>query len=167
MILKVSAVKTLRITAVIAILTFLTLRSLQFRNCNQNFQNWPWLATPRPQWQLDNAMTSSEAEADLLLTIRHWEADSRQSPLLSLSPALRAGRVDNSPYCMKLKRTDTSLLRFIICNKGNDLHLHQIMKHASLILAVMRRIIRRAVSIIIFSLLFSASYLSYNMTRNI
>ena len=49
MILKVSAVKTLRITAVIAILTFLTTRSLQFRNCNQNFQNWPWLATPRPQ----------------------------------------------------------------------------------------------------------------------
>ena len=104
-------------------------------------------------------MTSSEAEADLLLTIRHWEADSRQSPLLSLSPALRPGRVDNSPYCAKIKRTDTSLLRFIICNKGNDLHLHQIMKHASLILAVMRRIIRRAVSIIIFSLLFSASYL--------
>lgn len=68
---------------------------------------------------------------------------------------------------MKIKRTDTSLLRFIICNKGNDLHLHQIMKHASLILAVMRRIIRRAVSIIIFSLLFSASYLPYNMTRNI
>ena len=79
----------------------------------------------------------------------------------------RPGRVDNSPYCAKIKRTDTSLLRFIICNKGNDLHLHQIMKHASLILAVMRRIIRRAVSIIIFSLLFSASYLSYNMTRNI
>ena len=36
------------------------------------------------------------------------------------------------------------------------------MEHASLILAVMRRIIRRAVSIIIFSLLFSASYLQYD-----
>ena len=159
MILKVSAVKTLRITAVIAILTFLTTRSLQFRNCNQNFQNWPWLATPRPQWQSDNDLQRGWGWPPPDNQTLRGRLQTISSSLTSLSPALRPGRVDNSPYCAKIKRTDTSLLRFIICNKGNDLHLHQIMKHASLILAVMRRIIRRAVSIIIFSLLFSASYL--------
>ena len=166
MILKVSAVKTLRITAVIAILTFLTTPA-HFSSATAIRISRTGLGWRHPDLSDSQTMTSSEAEADLLLTIKHWEADSRQSPLLSMSPALCPGRVDNSPYCLKIKRTDTSLLRFIICNKGNDLHLHQIMKHASLILAVMRRIIRRAVSIIIFSLLFSASYLSYNMTRNI